>query len=59
VQLILKNEDFFGHFDFLFGEDNRGLSRFHLPEGDLEGRVTKGTRVDLVILPIDQMIKYF
>ena len=59
MQLVLQNEDFFSHLDFLFCKDDGGLSRFHLPESDLEGRVAKGTRIDLVILPVDKMVKYF
>jgi hypothetical protein len=59
VQIVLQNEDFFSHLDFLFGKENERLSLFHLPEGDLEGRVTKSARIDLSILSVDQMIKNF
>jgi hypothetical protein len=53
VQLVLQNEDFFAHFDFLFGKENERLSGFHLPKGDLKGRVSKSTWIDLVILSVD------
>ena len=59
MQIVLQNRDFFSHLDFLFGKENERLSLIHLPEGDLEGSVPKSTWIDLAILSVDQMIKYF
>ena len=59
MQLVIQNEDFFSHLDFLFSKENERLPRFYLPEGNLEGRVANRTWIDLAIFAVYQMGKHF
>jgi hypothetical protein len=59
VQLVLQNEDFLGHLNYLIAKENGRLSLFCPPESDFEGRVTKGIRINLAISSADHMVKNF